>query len=55
VCGTQWLQRLGDHPCGTYLLQQKEGDLLLLRITGDEPSDAALAPAALWPLLLTEG
>jgi hypothetical protein len=37
---------------GTYLLEQVEGRVLLLRISEGEPDDTAFAPASLWPGLL---
>jgi len=40
--------------CGVFLLEQNDGRLVLWRLSESEPDDTALAPAALWPLLLPE-
>lgn len=41
-------------PIGVYLFELIDGVLVVWRIGGDEPDDAALAAADLWPLLLPE-
>jgi hypothetical protein len=43
-----------DNPTGTYLLEEVGGQRVLWRLSEGEPEDAALVPAALWPLLLPE-
>ena len=43
-----------DDPAGTYLLEEADGLQILWRLSEGEPGDEALAPAALWPLLLPE-
>ena len=41
-----------DDPTGTYLLEESDGLRILWRLSEGEPEDEALAPVALWPLLL---
>jgi hypothetical protein len=45
---------LASVPVGIYLVEQRGDARLLWRISEGEPSDEALAPAALWPMLLPE-
>jgi hypothetical protein len=49
------LKRMLIHePCGSYLLDQRKGHVLLLRLSEGEPDDDTFAPLALWPMLLPE-
>jgi hypothetical protein len=48
-CPTELLR---DAPLGSYLLEQKEGAVLLLRLSEGEPNGEAYVPLSLWPLLL---
>lgn len=41
-----------DDPAGTYLLEETEGLLLLLRLSEGEPAEEALVPLPLYPSLL---
>jgi hypothetical protein len=43
---------LREAPPGSYLLEEVDGQRILWRTTGDEPDEATLAPASLWPLFL---
>ena len=45
---------LRDSPSGTYLIEQREDSLVLLRLSEGGPADEAFAPLALWPLLLPD-